>query len=215
MNNNKQHDDALAAEYALGTLRGNARLRFERRLQQEPELAARVASWQTMLTGLDTHLRPQTPPERVWKKITLSLPAKTPVKRANPYLGWLVAAGLAAITLVSYYNYRPEEFAPLIILGDAQQQGQWVVSRSSDSRYLQLAPLKPVAIATANSLQLWLIPAGKQPVSLGLLANNSATRIEMDQKTLAAGTTIAISLEPQGGSPTGLPTGPVLYSGLL
>ena len=168
-----------------------------------------------MLSGLDTHLRPQTPPERVWKKITLSLPAKTPVKRANPYVGWLVAAGLAAFTLVSYYNHRPEEFAPLIILGDAQQQGQWVVSRSSDSRYLQLAPLKPVSIATAKSLQLWLIPAGKQPVSLGLLANNSATRIEMDQKTLAAGSTIAISLEPQGGSPTGLPTGPVLYSGLL
>ncbi|PJZ03106.1 hypothetical protein PRCB_23860 [Pantoea rodasii] len=215
MNNNKQHDDALAAEYALGTLRGNARLRFERRLQQEPELAAKVANWQTMLTGLDTHLRPQTPPERVWKKITLSLPAKTPVKRANPYVGWLVAAGLAAFTLVSYYNHRPDEFAPLIILGDAQQHGQWVVSRSSDRRYLQLAPLSAVAVNADNSLQLWVIPAGKQPVSLGLLANNTATRIELNQQALPAGTTIAISLEPQGGSPTGQPTGPVLYSGLL
>lgn len=215
MNNYKQHDDALAAEYALGTLRGNARLRFERRLQQEPELAAKVASWQTMLTGLDTHLRPQTPPERVWKKITLSLPAKTPVKRANPYVGWLVAAGLAAFTLVSYYNHRPDEFAPLIILGDAQQHGQWVVSRSSDRRYLQLAPLSAVAINADNSLQLWMIPAGKQPVSLGLLANNTATRIELNQQALPAGTTIAISLEPHGGSPTGQPTGPVLYSGLL
>ncbi|MBK0122484.1 anti-sigma factor [Pantoea sp. S61] len=214
MKNNK-HDDALAAEYALGTLRGNARLRFERRLQQEPELAAKVASWQTMLAGMDTHLRPEIPPERVWKKIALSLPAKTPVKRANPYVGWLVAAGLAAFTLVSYYSHRPDEFAPLVILGDSQHQGQWVVSRSSDRRYLQLSPLKPVAINASRSLQLWLIPAGQSPVSLGLLADHAATQIEMDNRALAAGATLAISLEPQGGSPTGQPTGPVLYSGML
>ena len=215
MNTNQQQDDALASEYALGTLRGHARLRFEKRLQQEPELAARVASWQTMLAGLDSHLRPEIPPEHVWKKIALNLPAQKRVKRVNPYLGWLVAAGVAAFTLVSHYSQRPEQFSPLVILADAQQHGQWVVSRSSDLSHLQITPLKPVSVTAANSLQLWLIPAGKQPVSLGLLANNSSTQVKMNDQRLSAGTAIAISLEPQGGSPTGQPTGPVLFSGVL
>ena len=215
MNTNQQQDDALASEYALGTLRGHARLRFEKRLQQEPELAARVASWQTMLAGLDSHLRPEIPPEHVWKKIALNLPAQKRVKRVNPYLGWLVAAGVAAFTLVSHYSHRPEQFSPLVTLADAQQHGHWVVSRSSDRRYLQLSPLKPVAINASRSLQLWLIPAGQSPVSLGLLADHAATQIEMDNRAFAAGATLAISLEPQGGSPTGQPTGPVLYSGML
>ncbi len=39
--NKRQRDDALSAEYALGTLRGNARLRFQKRLQSEPELTER------------------------------------------------------------------------------------------------------------------------------------------------------------------------------
>lgn len=215
MNTHQQRDDALASEYVLGTLRGNARLRFEKRLREEPELAACVASWQTMLAGLDSHLRPEIPPARVWKKIVLDLPQQKGARRLNPYLGWLVAAGLAAFTLFSNYSQRPEEFAPLVVLGDAQQHGQWVVSRSSDLRHLKLTPLKAVAVTSANSLQLWLIPAGKQPVSLGLLAANAPTQVETNNRTLPAGTAIAISLEPQGGSPTGQPTGPVLFSGVL
>jgi len=215
MNPNQQQDDALASEYALGTLRGHARLRFEQRLRQEPELAARVASWQTMLAGLDSHLRPEIPPAHVWKKIALSLPPQKRMKRVNPYLGWLVAAGLAAFTLVSQYTQRPEEFAPLVILGDAHQHGQWVVSRSNDLLHLKITPLKPLSMTADNSLQLWLIPAGKQPVSLGLLANNTSTQVKMNDRVLPAGTAIAISLEPKGGSPTGQPTGPVLFSGVL
>ena len=44
MNDSEKRDDMLAAEYALGTLRGGARLQFQKRLAAEPVLAARVAS---------------------------------------------------------------------------------------------------------------------------------------------------------------------------
>ncbi|PET35949.1 hypothetical protein CN514_24955, partial [Bacillus sp. AFS001701] len=67
MNDSEKRDDMLAAEYALGTLRGGARLQFQKRLAAEPGLAARVAYWQEMFSTLDSHLAPVHPPETVWK----------------------------------------------------------------------------------------------------------------------------------------------------
>lgn len=58
-------------------------------------------------------------------------------------------------------------------------------------------------------------PGGQAPVSMGLLHNDIPTRVTLRNTTLPPDATIAISLEPEGGSPTGLPTGPVLYSGKL
>lgn len=216
MNDKHQRDDALSAEYALGTLRGNARLRFEKRLAQEPELAQQLARWQNMLSGLDSELVPQIPPERVWKKITLNLPQQPVAKKTlKPYWGWLVAAGLAAFTLISNFHGRAPDVMPLTVLSNAEQQAQWVVSSSSDRQQLVLTPLKPVAVAAQNSLQLWLIPGGQKPVSLGLVDERTPTQLTLNQITLPPGAVVAISLEPHGGSPTSQPTGPVLFSGVL
>lgn len=214
MNDNVQRDDALAAEYALGTLSELARLRFERRLRNEPELAANVARWQTMLAGLDNQLAPVTPPEKVWKKITLSLPEQHAIQPKRHYAGWLAAASIAAIALLASLFLQQPTLTPLTVLNDAQHQQQWVVSADSKLAQLSLTPLHPVAIADNNSLQLWLIPPGKAPISLGLLDNQKATDVALDS-TISRSGVIAISLEPRGGSPTGQPTGPVLYSGQL
>ncbi|ANG91943.1 anti-sigma factor [Enterobacteriaceae bacterium 155047] len=214
MNDHNKRDDALAAEYALGTLRGQARLRFQNRMQHEPDLAARVARWQTALSTLDSHLTPVTPPEQVWKKIVLDLPSPASVPRARSWLGWAVAAGLAAVTL-TWVSTRAPEMSPLVVLNDTQQQGQWVVNADSRRQSLSIAPLRPTPLAAQKSLQLWLIPRGQAPVSLGLVDNRSPTRVDLKNETLAPDAVIAISVEPQGGSPTGQPTGPVLYSGKI
>ncbi|MBH8449038.1 anti-sigma factor, partial [Pseudomonas aeruginosa] len=169
MNDSEKRDDMLAAEYALGTLRGGARIHFQKRLAAEPDLAARVAHWQEMLSTLDSHLAPVHPPETVWKRIALDLPPKKPLRQSRSYLGWMVAASLAAVTVVTWYSTRTPELAPLMVLNDAQQHGQWIVSADNSRQYLSITPLRPNAIAAQNSLQLWLIPAGKAPISLGLV----------------------------------------------
>jgi anti-sigma-K factor RskA len=92
MNDAEKRDDMLAAEYALGTLRGGARLQFQKRVLREPALAARVAYWQDMFSTLDSHLVPVPPPETVWKRIALDLPPKKPLRQSRPYVGWMVAA---------------------------------------------------------------------------------------------------------------------------
>lgn len=215
MNDSEKRDDMLAAEYALGTLRGGARIHFQKRLAAEPDLAARVAYWQEMLSTLDSHLAPVHPPETVWKRIALDLPPKKPLRQSRSYLGWMVAASLAAVTVVTWYSTRTPELAPLMVLNDAQQHGQWIVSADNSRQYLSITPLRPNAIAAQNSLQLWLIPAGKAPISLGLVHSDVPTRVAIRNNTLTPDAMIAISLEPEGGSPTGLPTGPVLYSGKI
>ena len=215
MNDLEKRDDMLAAEYALGTLRGGARLQLQRRLADEPDLAARVAYWQEMFSTLDSHLAPIHPPETVWKKIALDLPLKAPLRNTRPYLGWMVAAGLAAVTVVTWLSTRAPELAPLMVLNDGQQHGQWVVSADSRRQQLSITPLRPTNVAAQNSLQLWLIPPGQAPVSLGLVDNRAPTQVSLKNASIVADAVIAISLEPQGGSPTGQPTGPVLYSGKI
>ena len=188
MNGSEKRDDMLAAEYALGTLRGGARLQFQKRVAAEPGLAARVAYWQETFSTLDSHLAPVNPPE---------------------------TAGIAAVSAVAWYSTRTPELAPLMVLNDAQQHGQWIVSADSRRQYLSITPLRPNAVAAQNSLQLWLIPAGKAPISLGLLQSDIPTNVALRNNTLPPDAMIAISLEPKGGSPTGQPTGPVLYSGKI
>ncbi len=217
MKSKGEYDSALAAEYALGTLRGPARLNFEQRIQRDPTLAALAARWQTLLAPLDLALTPVLPPERVWKKIQLSLPIEAvPRRKRWDYLGWALAAGLAALLLVPRFITQPQDFAPAVVLNAGQQgSGQWIVSMDSGKRHLRLTPLNPQTLAVANSLQLWAISPGEKPRSLGLVAAEKPTELAVNSMTLAQGMTIAISLEPAGGSPTGLPTGPVLYSGQL
>ncbi|MCU6279779.1 hypothetical protein F3J31_06620 [Enterobacter sp. Acro-832] len=215
MNDAEKRDDMLAAEYALGTLRGGARLQFQKRVLHEPALAARVAYWQEMFSTLDSHLVPVPPPETVWKRIALDLPPKKPLRKSRPYVGWMAAASLAALSVVAWYAIRTPELAPLMVLNDTQQHGQWVVSADASRQHLSIAPLRPTAVEAQHSLQLWLIPGGQAPVSMGLLHNDIPTRVTLRNTTLPPDATIAISLEPEGGSPTGLPTGPVLYSGKL
>ncbi|WP_368542533.1 anti-sigma factor [Enterobacter soli] len=215
MNENEKRDEALAAEYALGTLRGAARLRFQKRLIHDPGLAKRVARWESLFSTLDNHLAPVPPPEAVWKKIELSLPAQAPVRTRKPYLGWLTAAAIAALSVVTWVATREPALAPLVVLNDAQQHGQWVVSADADRQRLNVTPLRPAALSASQSLELWLIPSGQAPVSLGLVDNQTPTRLTVKNETINADAVIAISLEPKGGSPTGQPTGPVLFSGKI
>ncbi|CFQ42067.1 putative anti-sigmaE protein [Yersinia frederiksenii] len=218
MKNRREYDSALAAEYALGTLRGLARIRFERRVRRDARLAADVASWQSLFTQLDNQLTPLAPPERVWKRLELQLPPINVrhIKRNRwSYIGWAVAAGLAAMLVIPRLLVEPPTAIPVAVLSNSQQSGQWVVSLEKSTRSLTLTPLNPIAVSDNNSLELWTIPAGEKPHSLGLLNPHGPTQLALAGNQLSGNSLLAISLEPHGGSPTGQPTGAVLFSGPL
>ncbi|CNI34692.1 anti-sigma factor [Yersinia pekkanenii] len=218
MKNRREYDSALAAEYALGTLRGLAQMRFKRRIRRDPRLAVDVARWQSLFTQLDNQLTPLEPPERVWKRLELQLPPLN-VRHIKPnrwsYLGWAVAAGLAALLVIPRLLVEPPLAVPVAVLSNSQQNGQWVVSLEKSTRNLTLTPLNPIAVSNNNSLELWSIPAGEKPHSLGLLNTHGPTHLILAENQLSGNSLLAISLEPHGGSPTGQPTGAVLFSGPL
>lgn len=214
MNSRRDYDSALAAEYALGTLRGAARQRFARRLLQEPELAAEVGRWQHALAELDHNVKPVTPPQAVWQRLAHSLPAdKTPARSVRwPWLGWALAASFAGALIYTQLTPPPAPQAVAVLNGSAQQ-GAWVVSLNAAKDRLTVQAINAAAIQPDRSLQLWLIPPGEKPQSLGLIATSASQQVSIRPVQLASLPTLAISLEPRGGSPTGQPTGPVLFSG--
>ncbi|MEI2627183.1 anti-sigma factor [Erwinia aphidicola] len=214
MNSRRDYDSALAAEYALGTLRGAARQRFARRLLQEPELAAEVGRWQHALAELDHNVKPVTPPQAVWQRLAHSLPAdKTPARSVRwPWLGWALAASFAGALIYTQLTPPPAPQAVAVLNGSAQQ-GAWVVSLNAAKDRLMVQAINAAAIQPDRSLQLWLIPPGEKPQSLGLIATSASQQVSIRPVQLASLPTLAISLEPRGGSPTGQPTGPVLFSG--
>jgi anti-sigma-K factor RskA len=86
--------------------------------------------------------------------------------------------------------------------------------RGSDQLIVRAVDERP--IAENRSLELWTLPPGEKPRSLGVVGAYGRTLVKLSSdvdKSLGGIPTLAVSLEPKGGSPTGGPTGPVLYAG--
>ena len=127
-------------------------------------------------------------------------------------LGGVALAVLAAFALLPVLGP-----APVIPTVTATLRGEGqplIVSARYDatSQRLSVRRNEGPGAGQGNDYQLWLIPAGQTPVPLGLIREADLT---IELASLPAGTTLAVSLEPAGGSPTGQPTGPVLISTVI
>lgn len=220
--------DALAAQYVAGTLRGRARTRFEALLPGHPALQSAVRDWQARLLPLTTALPAQTPPARVWQGITQRLwPAPEPLPWWQRLSLWRALSGTALAGLVGLgvmlASPQPAQ-PPLVVVlestGAAQAAvGTIVASVSGDGRALVTRTLTPVSLGTDRVLELWSVPPAGNPHSLGLISANGVTvlrRERLPERLLKGGTSaLAVSVEPPGGSSTGVPTGPVVFAGKL
>jgi len=89
-----------------------------------------------------------------------------------------------------------------------------VASISADGRAMVTRPISNVSLQADRALELWAVPPQGAPRSLGLISAQGATVVKRG-KVLDNTAALAVSLEPTGGSPTGAPTGPILYVGKL
>ena len=224
--------ERLAAEYAAGTLRGPARRRFEALLPAHPALRQAVREWQERLMPLTAALDAQVPPPRVWQRIETRIAATAESATAPAPSGWWERIALwrgvsglasaAALTLALLLA-NPTVQAPVVVVlsatgttpeGGAPALAGFVASFSADGRAVATRPLVPVSLAAGRALELWAVPTEGAPRSLGLISADGASVVKRNRvmKDTAA---LAVSLEPAGGSPTGAPTGPILYVGKL
>jgi len=221
--------DALAGEYVLGTLRGRARQRFERLARTERIVADAVRGWEERLLPLAEALSPIAPPSRVWAAILarIRIAAAAPRAGSLPWTpaGWwrgLALVGLATSLVLALALLKPApqpEDTLVVVLAGQDAKPALVATSPRASRYLTVKAIAPIAVPSDRALELWMLPEGGNPRSLGLVSMVSPTGVARIVLPVAADQALqnipalAISLEPAGGSPTGLPTGPVLYSG--
>ena len=215
----------LAGEYALGLLTGAARRRFERLLMVSPGLRAELTSWEQRFAVWNLKLEPVEPPEYLWWRILGRVRAEAQPRRETLrntfWRSWAVAATVVLAVLVVAQRvlppseHKPSEFA---LVSDAKGQPLWVISVHPEANRIDMKAVVDRTPPAGKSYELWMLPGSGNPVPMGLLnptgLASEAVSPELLQK-LAASKGLAISLEPQGGSPTGLPTGPVLWTAAL
>jgi anti-sigma-K factor RskA len=221
--------EELAAEYVLGLLEGQDLLTARGLAVRDSAFAALVADWEAKFAPLFDAIAPIEPGSHVWASIEQAigeLRAPDVIRLQRQMRRWQIGAGIAAslalvlATFAVLPNRTPAPVtipqvqpAPALAAAFAPAGGGSfsVVYHPEKHELVALAPDMPGK--KGRDLELWVLPAGAPPQSLGVLAPGGTRRMPMPPALaarLTAGATLAVSLEPVGGSPTGLPTGPVL-----
>ncbi len=265
--------DRLAAAWALGTLKGGARRRFEQAAREHPTVRAAALLWQERMTGM-TELQPAVQPAaHVWTRIdnlvqadrdahAVSQRREAPQPRRRWSLstwwpGLSLAGGLATVAAIGVAfqlntqlgQTRAELMARsealntqaglnaqlqtqlaglqqelaampradyVAVLNDSQAGAAVLVTFDPQRRQLNLQRVGSFQEAEDRSLQLWALPPGSGPKSLGVLTRERLLQLTAEPTAVKDVPALAISLEPRGGVPeAGGPTGPVLFKGAL
>lgn len=243
--------DRLAAAYALGTLRGGARRRFETLARERAPVRAAALVWQSRVASLTELESAVDPSPAVWTRIHNLIEAERQqaamaAARAEPPPApggwwrslalWRGAAGagalatvLAVVTTVGLRDRLGAQIDELqarlsaqpqieyvAVLNDEQASASMLVTFDPKNRKLTLQRVGGYQEAADKSLQLWALPPGGRPRSLGVLTQEKLLQLAAGESDVREVPALAISLEPKGGVPseTG-PTGPVLFKGAL
>jgi anti-sigma-K factor RskA len=224
---NEELRSRLAAEYVLGTMSWRARRRFEAALRTHPALRRAVADWERRLQPLADALPELQPPARVWHAIRARLGPATPPRGIwHSVTLWRTVAALASALLVLALllpDPRHEALPPRMVVVMADPQSNvpamtvsWHPDGSGD-KLVQIRVIGHAEMAPGTEWELWMLPDPEQPpISLGLISTHELQTMRIPatlSRELDAAWGLAMSVEPKGGSPTGLPTGPVLYTG--
>jgi len=223
---NPQLRDKLAAEYVLGTLRGRARARFQSLLRYDPSLRRTVAEWEASITPLAAAASEIAPPARVWQAISRRIAGTARVGVGLAFWrGLAVTCATFALVLAAFIGMAPRPEPPLAmvtVMNDDRGQPAMVVSwppmkgmREPHVR-IKVVQEHPV-MEPGTSWEMWMLPGGKAaPVSLGLISTDRDQVMKVNPALahkIGDAWGIAMSVEPARGSPTGAPTGPVVFKG--
>lgn len=214
--------ELLAGEYVLGLLRGAARRRFERLMIEDARVRAEITAWEGKFAGWNRGLQPLAPPASVWRRLQARIEAEArPVRTPRLKPWWSAAVAIAAVvTLVIGVFLGRSLLAPspaptyLAVMSTAQGQPRWLITVHPQSRRVDMKALADNTPPPDKSYELWMLPGSGKPIAMGLMNSRGSASETVNADVIAAITDakgLAISVEPEGGSPTGQPTGPVVY----
>jgi anti-sigma-K factor RskA len=222
-------DDVLAGEFVLGVLDTVQHRAAQARVESDRAFALRVAEWERRLGPWLADIEPVEAPEQVWARICTRLGwnegARAPSGfwqslgfwRAATVLSTVVA--VAAIAWTLQIAHLPESGAqPVIPLAHDDGSPGWLASVDSSHGTVLMVPVPSAPDSQGRVTELWLIPAGKAPRSLGLVSINKSYTVTVPEDVraaLVAGSVLAVTLEPATGVPHAAPSGPIIAKGAI
>ena len=223
---NEPLQDRLAAEFALGHLRGAARSRLVTLMRYHPGLRDKVAQWEERLFPLVMRAPAVKAPPRVWRAIhaRISPHAASRLNRSGWFrrlaTGGFAAVALAALVYIAVVPPREPAFTMVAVLNDARAQPGILVSwtpRQAAKRQLGVRILAHPSMPPDTSWQAWLVSGpGSTPISLGFVTSEETQVLVIPSaaaNALQEAVLIGVSVEAKGGSVSGRPSGPFVFEG--
>lgn len=232
--NELDDNEGLAAEYVLGTLSREERQAVAERRVSDAGLDRAILDWERRLTPMIETVAPIVPSPNLYSKIraqiglsqhVVSLKAREQAlaRRASRWRNAFFGASALAACAVGILGYR--EF-------NGREDGrQYVAVLHSDDdlpAFLMTIDTRThnCVITAVNAprqpdriYQVWMLhETMPTPKSLGMMNEGEMNVMPVTpgpETDLLMNASFAVSLEPMGGSPTGVPTGPVLFRGKL
>jgi anti-sigma-K factor RskA len=215
-------DDLLAGELVLGVLDAAQRRALQARLEADREFAQRVAEWERRLAPWLETIEPLEAPSRVWERVCTDLGWRE--RRVGFWESlrlWRVATVIsllvAIVAVVWTVRHQPVAASVTQLSHDDGTPG-WLASVDRAQGTVLVVPVPTAPDAQGRVPELWLIPAGKAPRSLGRVWIDKSDTVQVPadvRAALVAGSVLAVSLEPASGIPHVAPTGPIVAKGVL
>jgi anti-sigma-K factor RskA len=238
-------DEVLAGEFVLGVLDATRRREAQARVEIDRAFAQRVAEWERRLSPWLADIAPVEPPAQVWARICLRLGWKDSEPtaagfwqslgfwRAATALCMLVAVGAIIWSLQAVRTPSPQQppvareqppatvepgAKPVTPLAHDDGTPGWLTTIDAAHGTVLVVPVPSAPDPQGRVTELWLIPAGKAPRSLGLVSIDKSHTVTVPddlRAALVAGSVLAVTLEPAAGVPHPAPTGPIIAKGAI
>ena len=224
--------DRLAREYALGTLQGAARRRFERLLREAPLTMRVVAHWQERLGVLAASVPAVQPREQVWQGLQqrlFAVPQRSGFwQRLQGLLAPRVLGGALVGVLMAVVALRlqpqwldleersealPQSYVGLLV-SDAGQATLLASSRRH-GRSITVKLLQPIEVPAGQVARLWALPRDGAPFLVGEVPGKGSATLNLPDSAEKLFFTVArlgVTIEPAGGDARA-PAGPFIVSG--
>jgi len=231
--------DRLAREYALGTMTGRAKRRFEKLLRDAPPAMHAVAAWQERFSVLAAGVPAMQPREQVWSGLEQRLftPAKTAARGPLQWLWDLLSvrtlgsalAGIVLCVIVLRSQpglvglETPSETLPASYVGlllDANGKPTVLANSRRHGRQMTVKVLQPLVVPAGKLARLWAFPANGAPFPVAVLPRLPAVKESVSftlpdesEKLFANVGRLAVSIDDAPARPGDAPPAEFALSG--
>ena len=221
--------NTLVAEYVLGVLSAQEHERIGRLIENDQALRAERDFWISRFSELDGEYAEARAPDHVLGAIERRVfgdISRTPAAHWwDSLLVWRgIAAGALAVAVaaIGFNLLRPTPDVTALttqLVAALEEEGSDVkfVALYDGSGNVRLTALSGAAVPDKD-FELWAIQGDQAPVSMGVIPAAERSAVTISPEVMSGwgeGSVLAITLEPEGGSPNGVPTGPIIAKGAV